>query len=469
MSGRDARFAALAQVAEPRVVDAIVELVEHGADPALNRINVLEFAEARDLPLDPVIDAFVHASRLGLFDMSWNLLCPGCGGVLDAQASARGVKGHYNCTLCATAYQPSFDDMVEISFTVSRSVREIRAHDPDRLDPMAFYREIYFNQGLVVPTAEGWDAFMDDVAIALEPVAPGERVVLGIDLPAGFVIVFDAVTHGTAFLDVKGAPVRERREVAVPFRFGTTDAQRFELAPGPVRLSLHNTTDRRIVPGVFRAGDRLHELFHERRTFFTAKQLITNQTFRDVYRTDTLDVDQRFAISSLTVLFTDLKSSTELYERVGDLVAYDLVQKHFRVLAEVVRSEGGAVVKTIGDAIMATFPTPDRGLGAALGMRDAMMRFNAESQRDDLLVKIGLHAGPCLAVMLNERLDYFGSTVNIAARVQGLAAAQSILTTEPVLEHAAVRELVAARGLSLAPQRASLRGIRDEVTVYEVR
>jgi class 3 adenylate cyclase len=93
-----------------------------------------------------------------------------------------------------------------------------------------------------------------------------------------------------------------------------------------------------------------------RRSFTTAKRLFTNQTFRDLYRTDTLTVDQRLKISSLTVLFTDLKASTELYERVGDLAAYDLVRKHFRVLSDVVRAQSGAVVKTIGDAVMATFP-----------------------------------------------------------------------------------------------------------------
>ena len=90
----------------------------------------------------------------------------------------------------------------------------------------------------------------------------------------------------------------------------------------------------------------------KRKTFLTAKRLLTNQIFRDIYRTDTLDVDQGLKLTSLTFLFTDLKGSTELYDRVGDLVAYDLVREHFRVLNEIVASEAGAVVKTIGDAVM---------------------------------------------------------------------------------------------------------------------
>ena len=106
--------------------------------------------------------------------------------------------------------------------------------------------------------------------------------------------------------------------------------------------------------------------------------LLTNQTFRDIYQADTLDVDQWLKITSLTFLFTDLKCSTVLYERVGDLVAYGLVRQHFHVLYDVVAAEAGAVVKTVGDVVMATFPTPDRALTAALRMREEMARINSE-------------------------------------------------------------------------------------------
>src|SRR3712207_1907048 len=144
---------------------------------------------------------------------------------------------------------------------------------------------------------------------------------------------------------------------------------------------------------------------HRRRPFLTAKRLLSNQTFRDIYRTDTIDIDQRLKITSLTFLVTDLRGSTQLYERVGDLAAFDLVRAHFRVLHEIVASEAGAIVKTIGDAVMATFPTPDRAVAAALRMREAMRRLNAERGREDLLLKIGIHEGPCLAVTLNDRSE----------------------------------------------------------------
>src|SRR5204862_4567239 len=184
--------------------------------------------------------------------------------------------------------------------------------------------------------------------------------------------------------------------------------------------------------------------------------------------TDTLDPDQRLKITSLTFLFTDLKGSTALYERVGDLVAYDLVRQHFGVLHEIVASETGAVVKTIGDAVMATFSTPDRAVAAALRMRDAMLSLNERHRSEDLLLKIGIHEGPCLAVTLNDRQDYFGQTVNIASRVQGLAVSRSILATGSVVDHPQVFELLQTGGIKPTARRLSLRGIADDVAVYEI-
>jgi class 3 adenylate cyclase len=230
-----------------------------------------------------------------------------------------------------------------------------------------------------------------------------------------------------------------------------------------LRITFENRIERRTLPSIWLASDTLHDMLGKRRPFLTAKRLLTNQTFRDLYRTDTLDVDQRLKITSLTFLFTDLKGSTELYERVGDLVAYDLVKAHFRILNEVVAAEAGAVVKTIGDAVMATFPTPDRALAAALRMREALRDLD-----QDLLLKIGIHEGPCLAVTLNDRQDYFGQTVNIASRVQNLADSRAIFATGPVVTHGSASKLLERSGITPIAQERMLRGISNHVAVYEI-
>lgn len=465
----DPRFENLRQSADREVASVLERVACSAPDEEVCRINTISFAAQHSLPHEAVLDTFVRASKLGILEMSWNILCPGCGGVLDASATPQAIhKDEYTCALCAAGYEATLDDMVEVSFTVSPSVRRVAAHDPSSLPLWHYYRLLYFSNGLRLPPPAEFESMVSPFVIEAEEIAPHGKLVLTIQLPQEFVILFEPVTHAATFFDVKGEPVTQRRDLTVVFDAEGTPTRRQEMQPGPLRLVLENRTERRLLPSIFVAGQGLHDMLESRQPFLTAKRLFTNQTFRDLYRADTLNLDQRLKISSLTVLFTDLKGSTELYERVGDLVAYDLVRDHFRVLADVVKSESGAVVKTIGDAVMATFPTAYSGMSAALKMREAMDALNASRQHEDLIVKIGLHEGPCLAVMSNERLDYFGQTVNIASRVQALATSRSIFATEPVLSSPEVSTLLGDRSLRTVTHRAMLRGIADELTVYEI-
>jgi len=460
-------FTVLQQSADPDVIDAIEELVRDAPDRALSRINVVDFAAKTGLDEERTIAAFLHAARLGIFELSWNVLCPGCGGVLDTSATLKSVnKEEYDCAMCAAEYRPTLDEMVEVTFTVSRRVRRIAAHDPHELPLAEYFRQVFWGSGFDVP--DDFEQVFEEITLDAIELPPGEKALLSLQLPAEFVIVMDPVTHGTQFLDVKGEPTRERQNLSLVFDRLRKPTGTMTLHPGPLRLSLENRTDTRLLPGLWIAGDKLHELLGRRRPFLTAKRLLTSQVFRDLYGTDTIDADQRLKITSLTFLFTDLKGSTELYERVGDLAAFDLVRAHFRVLNEIVAAEAGAVVKTIGDAVMATFPTPDRAVAAALRMREAMHGFNDGRGRDDLLLKIGIHEGPCLAVVLNDRQDYFGTTVNVAARVQALADSRAILATRSVVADPQASTLLATSGLMPVAQRRALRGIAEELAVYEI-
>src|SRR5271166_2611489 len=422
-------FTLLRQSTDPDAAGAIEELVRDAPDRALCRVNVIDFARQTGVDEERAVAAFLHAARLGLFELSWNVLCPGCGGVLDTSTTLKSVnKEEYDCALCAAGYRPTLDEMVEVTFTVSRRVRRINAHDPHELPFAEYFRQIFWGSGIDVP--DDFEQLVEEIVLDQIELPPGEKALLSLQLPAEFVIVVDPVTHGTQFLDVKGEPTRERQNLSLVFDKLRAPTGTVTLHPGPLRLTLENRTDTRLLPGLWVAGDKLHELLGRRRPFLTAKRLLTNQVFRDLYGTDTIDVDQRLKITSLTFLFTDLKGSTELYERVGDLVAFDLVRAHFEVLKDIIAAEAGAVVKTSGDAVMATFSTADRAVAAALRMRDAMRDFKNAGTGDGLLLKIGIHEGPCLAVVLDKRQDYFGRTVNIAARVQGLADSRSILATE---------------------------------------
>jgi class 3 adenylate cyclase len=400
--------------------------------------------------------------------MVWSALCPGCGGVLESGAGLKSLdRSQYLCSLCADNYEPTLDELVEVTFTVNPRVRRIAAHDPDLLPLHEYARQVFFSSA--VELADDAEAIIDSVTLDMMELAPGEKAAMSLTLPAGHLIVFDPVTHTTLFLDVAGEETRERRGLSVAF--ADTHAHRgvTSLQPGPVRITLENKSSRRAIPGVWRPNEEMYRIFNRRRPFVTATRILSNQTFRDLYRAGTFDPEQRFKITSLTILFTDLRGSTALYDRVGDLAAFDLVRSHFGELITAVTSEGGAVVKTIGDAVMATFPTPDRALSAAMRMREAMRRINAARDAEDLALNIGVHEGPCLAVVLDDRQDYFGQTVNIAARVQDLAEPTAVLATRSVVESPETARLLREAGYSTKLRLLNLRGLAEAFQIYEIR
>ena len=170
-------------------------------------------------------------------------------------------------------------------------------------------------------------------------------------------------------------------------------------------------------------------------------------------------------VKGTTLLFTDLKGSTALYERIGDIAAYDLVRRHFVILRRIIAAEGGAIVKTIGDAVMASFAHPMAAVQAVTRMNQQLQLLN----EDSLHLKIGLHTGTCIAVELNDQLDYFGRTVNIAARVQGLAGPGEIVCTSCVYEIDGVPEAIARAGFAVQHAQVPLRGINGDVAVVRCR
>jgi class 3 adenylate cyclase len=142
------------------------------------------------------------------------------------------------------------------------------------------------------------------------------------------------------------------------------------------------------------------------------------------------------------------------------------VRDHFAFLGAIVRRHNGALVKTIGDAIMAAFAAPGDALAAALDIQRELGSFNDREARP-LAIKVGLHEGPCIAVTLNGRLDYFGTTVNMAARLQGQSEGGDIVLSEAVAEDPAVAALLP--GLDYRAETTTLKGFDAPVAFRRVR
>jgi class 3 adenylate cyclase len=200
----------------------------------------------------------------------------------------------------------------------------------------------------------------------------------------------------------------------------------------------------------------------------TAHEVTTMQAFRDLFADSVLRPGDQVEIRRVALLFTDIKGSSELYNRAGDARAYGWVREHYAVLTGAVRRHDGAVVKTIGDAVMAAFANPVDAIEAAVVIRADIARFNRElgPEAGELLVKLGLHCGPCIAVTLNDRLDYFGRTVNLAARLQGESRGGDIVVSEDMAAEPGVAAALDALGAGA--ESAAVKGFREPVMLRRV-
>ena len=180
-----AQFTVLRQAARPEAVAALEDLVRHAPDRALSRINALDLAARQGVAEEDTIAALLHAARLGLFDLAWNVLCPGCGGVLHQGLTLKGLdQSRYSCALCAAGYEPTLDELVEVTFTVNPRVRRIAAHDPDALPMIEYFRQVFWGSGFDLPDDAALARAFDDCTLEAIELPAGERAVLSLQAPA---------------------------------------------------------------------------------------------------------------------------------------------------------------------------------------------------------------------------------------------------------------------------------------------
>src|SRR5258705_11703611 len=278
----------LKQPADQAVADAIARLIDEGEDHELNRINVLDFSKRTGLDEERVISGFLHASRQGLFDLTWNVLCPGCGGVLDAHSTLKSLRpDDYHCGLCACGYEASVDEQVEVAFTVSPRTRRIAAHDPNTLPVWEYFKQVFWSSGIDL-NKESFAQLTDEVTLDTLELPAGESATMSLQLPSDFIIVFEPVTHAAQFIDVQGEPTKERQQLSLIYKKTPSPTRgTVTLRPGPLRLMLDNQAGVRPLPSVFIAADPLHRLMGKPNPFPTATRLLSNTTSRDPLKAHT--------------------------------------------------------------------------------------------------------------------------------------------------------------------------------------
>ena len=369
-------------------VDALLDYLRTGDDLDLHRIQIRERARVWNLPEYDLLRVALHATRAGLLALSWDTVCPHCRGVRDEKPALSQLPAQSHCEVCQVDFTTDTQEAVEVTFRVHPSIRDV----PDQ----------------VYCSAE--PARKDHIRVQWT-LPPGGRVELAPHLRPGRYTVWRDHDGGW-YLDVDESG--DRTVSWAPHPEGTV------VRACPTATVAFTNDDAE--PHLFTIEDAKwsdHAL--------RAAHLLTFQDFRDLFSEEYIGADVRLGVGEQTLLFTDVVGSTAFYATRGDPAAFVEIKRHFDEVFAIVAKNRGAVVKTIGDAVMATFVDPVDAVRASRQIHDT---FHPQRTDTPIRLRISLNTGPCIAVRLNANADFFGGTVNIAAKLQAMAEGYQIAMSE---------------------------------------
>ncbi len=424
--------AELAKGEAPALAERLLALVREGSDLEVTRIRPYALADEWSVPRHDVLAACLRAVRAGLVDLRWEVVCPSCRTATESLPTLAELGDHGACQLCELEFAVDLDESVEATFAANAAVRET-------------------DKG---PYCIGGPARTPHV-VAQAILPAGGRGRLVVPAEEGHYRLFVRGGAATA-VDVQAGGAAEVALDGVAAGAG----ERIVVRPGGA-ISVGN------------AGAEERHAKLERATWSrqaaTAREVTCMPAFRRDFSADVLRPGTALKVARVGLFFSDLTGSTALYSGVGDASAFRLVQDHFDVVIGLVEANKGTLVKTIGDAVMAVFADEVDGVAASVAILRAFEEFRAaDSVRQRTHIKLGVFGGPCYVVTANKILDYFGQTVNMAARLQGEAASGE-LVIEGELADRAIRQGRLEPELVRERYRAKLKGIEEPVEVARIR
>lgn len=466
------KLAALALTARQpaEVVARFAARLRSCEDWQLSSINPLAFGEEAGISARAAVDLFVSGVHVGLFELRWYGLCVFCGAreyVYDRLDEI--PREGFHCTCCALEISSLLDERIEARFGLHPGVAHIR-FDPF-VDFASYSRHFVAaevvhgeeTRAYLGRTQRGW---------ARIPAQGAAELVIELE-PGASVRLVSFDRHAQVFIRA-GVGAREAEtELEIDVTDNGLTPQEMLVAPGSRRVRLHNHSAR--PAGVLVLDGDVDGFRHAMeshraalRPYLSGQMLLATQRFRALFGVQRLREGFALNIRRSAIVFTDLARSTVLYAEAGDATAYGVVRRHFQALYAAVDAHGGAIVKTMGDSVMAAFHAPADAARAAGEMRAGIDRLNVEIAATgiELRLKVAVHAGPAILVNVDERLDYFGQTVNIAARLLAVTAPLTISVTEEIHASAGVQAVFAAGGWVGVREQVALRGVPGLVTIH---
>lgn len=381
-----------------RIVNRLMELLQFADDEDLKRIHPYALAEYWGEKKYSVLNVFLHAAKLDILDFGWDVCCPNCKSPQHHFRKMKDARVHLFCEDCATDYTMDFNRNTHLVFTPHPLIRKISNK----------------KYSLGGPDSKPHRVLQQYLEI-------GDERYPQLDLEIG-TYIFKTHNHD-GYLKFH---VREdgTDNVNIYISDKELDGQELVISPEP-NISIQNVSSKKVVCYLDKLNWKEEAIY--------ASEVSSSVDFTTLFSKETLKETSKVKASEVTMLFTDLMNSTELYVQEGDESAIGRVMGHFKIIQQIVAEERGGIVKTIGDSVMAVFWEPVSALKAV--QRIQQIFSNSSAVGDAFKIKAGVHFGDCTAVNLNGRIDYFGTTVNIASRLVDLASEKEIMVSESVFNH----------------------------------
>jgi serine/threonine protein kinase/class 3 adenylate cyclase len=416
---------------DPTVLEQLGDFLAQAPDQEVARIRPLALARRLGLPTEMLVAACLHGAREGLLVLLWDILCPICRIPSEVKDTLRAIRQHGHCEACNLDFELDFANSVEMIFRAHPEIRDVE----------------------LGTFCIGGPVHSPHVAVQTR-VAPGEYIELGMALTDGNYRLRGPQLPYAIQFSVRPSANTNRLELDLS-RAPGDDVPRSLRAASQV-LALANPTDRELIVRVERTAARDDAI--------TAARAASIALFRQLFPAEILAPGQLINVATVTLLVTDLADAADLYRQHGDAGAFGIIHEHFRLLADHIALEGGAVIKTVNEGLVASFTDSVAAVRVGLGLQSVLASCAVTRH---LQLRVGIHRGPAMAATINDHLDYFGTTAKIAMQLAQSANGGELLITQDVLKDQLVAELLSGANALADRQKIDIAGQSHTVAGYQ--